>query len=131
MNILENANLGRLILRLMVGGLMLFHGYAKLIHGVGFIEQTLINAGLPGYIAYGVYIGEIVAPIFLIIGLQVRLSALVIIFTMINAIVLVNLDKITSVTQHGAWAIEVPMFYLLSSLAIVFLGAGRYTLVNR
>ena len=128
MNILENADLGKLILRLSVGGLMLFHGFAKILHGVDFIKGVLVNAGLPGFMAYGVYIGEVIAPILLILGLKVRLSASIIIFTMLNAIVLVHMNDILSVTKHGAWAIEVQMFYILSALAIIFFGAGKYTL---
>ncbi|CAA6813055.1 MAG: Unknown protein, partial [uncultured Sulfurovum sp.] len=33
MNIFKNDDLGKLILRLMIGGLMLFHGVAKLQNG--------------------------------------------------------------------------------------------------
>jgi putative oxidoreductase len=53
---------GKLLLRLAVGGLMLFHGLHKLFGGVGFISGMLVEKGLPGFIAYGVLIGEVVAP---------------------------------------------------------------------
>ncbi len=52
---LENADLGKLIIRLTLGGLMLFHGIAKLLNGVGFIEGELASHGLPTFLAYGVY----------------------------------------------------------------------------
>jgi len=124
----ENDDLGKLILRVTLAVLMLFHGYAKLTHGVGFIEGMLTGAGLPAIMAYGVYIGEIIAPILLILGVQVRLSALVIVFTILTAIFLVHINDIFTVTKHGAWGIELPMFFLLASLAIIFLGAGKYTI---
>ena len=44
---LENADLGKLIIRLTLGGLMLFHGIAKLLNGIGFIEGELASHGLP------------------------------------------------------------------------------------
>jgi putative oxidoreductase len=28
-------------------------------------------------------------------------------------------------TEHGGWAVELQMFYLLSALAVVFLGSGK------
>ena len=31
-------NVGKLILRLMIGGMMIFHGIAKLSHGIDFIK---------------------------------------------------------------------------------------------
>ena len=54
-------DLGKLLLRLAVGGLMLFHGLHKLFGGVGFISGMLVEKGLPGFIAYGVFVGEGVA----------------------------------------------------------------------
>ncbi len=44
-------DLGKLLLRLAVGGLMLFHGLHKLFGGVGFISGMLVEKGLPGFIA--------------------------------------------------------------------------------
>ena len=51
-NFLRNNDLGLLLLRLTVGGLMLFHGVHKLIYGVSAIEGMLAGLGLPGFIAY-------------------------------------------------------------------------------
>jgi|TARA_B110001452_G_C15174775_1_gene408229 hypothetical protein len=56
----KNTNLGLLILRIAVGGLMLLHGIAKL-NGVSNIEEMSSAIGLPAFLAYGVYITEIVA----------------------------------------------------------------------
>ena len=51
-NFLRDNDLGLLLLRLTVGGLMLFHGVHKLIYGVSGIEGMLAGMGLPGFIAY-------------------------------------------------------------------------------
>ena len=56
-----NADLGRLLLRLTLGFCVLFHGIAKIQGGVEGIAHDLIALGLPGFIAYGVYVGEVLA----------------------------------------------------------------------
>ena len=40
-NFLRNTDFGLLLLRLTIGGLMLFHGVSKLINGVGPISGML------------------------------------------------------------------------------------------
>jgi len=120
------SNSGKLILRLMVGGMMFLHGIAKLSHGIDFIKNTVVANGLPELMAYGVYIGEVLAPLLLIIGFKSRFAAAVIAFDMIVAIYLVHMNDIFNVTAMGAWMIETPMFYLLGSVCIILLGSGKY-----
>ena len=124
------SNIGKLILRLMVGGLLLFHGFDKAIHGIGFIKSMVSAQGLPGLLAYGVYAGEILAPILLILGIQSRVWAGVIAINMLVAIYLTKMGALLSLGAHGAWALELPMFYLLSSLVIVFIGSGKYAIMR-
>jgi putative oxidoreductase len=104
---------------------MLLHGIAKLLSGVGFIEGMLTGIGLPAFIAYGVYIGEIVAPIMIMIGFRTRIAALVLAFNMIVAIGLVHMGELFSVGQNGGYALELQAFYLLNAIALFFTGAGR------
>ncbi|MEA1880027.1 MAG: DoxX family protein [Campylobacterota bacterium] len=127
----DNDDLGKLILRFMIGGLMLFHGVAKLQHGVGFIEDKLLDNGLPTIIAYGIYIAEVVAPILIILGIKVRLSAFTIVFAMIGAIYLVHMKDIWTLSGGGAWGVEVQVFFLLGALAIVFMGSGKYVVQGK
>lgn len=127
---LENADLGKIILRLTLGGLMLFHGIAKLLHGVGFVEGQLASHGLPTFLAYGVFIGELLAPLMVILGYQTRIGALLIVFNMLVAIALVHTGQLLSLGQSGGWALELQGFFLLTALSVVFLGPGRYKLKN-
>lgn len=126
-----NDDVAKLILRLTVAILMLFHGIAKVQHGVGGIEGMLESAGLPTFIAYGVYISEIIAPLMLIFGFRVKTAALLIIATMIFVLAVPYADKVFMLTKHGAWAIELHIFYIMTSLAIFFLGAGKYSLDSK
>lgn len=127
---LENADLGKLIVRLTLGGLLLFHGIAKLLNGVGFIEAQLASHGLPTILAYGVYIGEVIAPLMVILGYQTRIGALIIIFNMIVAIALVHGHQLLTLGNNGGWALELQGFFLFIAFALLFLGPGRYKLKN-
>lgn len=126
--LLKNDAAGKLLLRLTVGGLMLFHGISKLFNDgtVGFIGSKLADAGLPEALAYGVYIGEVVAPLMIIAGLLSRVGAALIVINMLFAILLVHTGDLFALSDHGGWRLELQGFYLLVSLAIVFLGSGRY-----
>ncbi len=127
---LENADLGKLLLRLTLGGLLLFHGIAKLLHGVGFIEGELAAHGLPTLLAYGVFVGELIAPLMVILGYQTRIGALLIVFNMLVALVLVHTNQLLSLGSNGGWALELQGFFLFTAVAVVFLGPGRYKLKN-
>ena len=78
-------DLGKLVLRLTVGILILLHGIAKLSTGVGGIAGMLAGHGLPQQLAYGVYIGEIVAPVLLIVGFYTRPAAWIVVINMLVA----------------------------------------------
>ncbi len=102
---------GKLLLRLVVGGLMLFHGLHKLFDGVDGISAMLVAKGLPGFIAYGVLVGEVVAPILLILGVLTRPAALVLAFTMAVAWLMVGSIKPPRWIKPGhgrlrAWSIS-------------------------
>jgi len=125
-----SENIGKLILRLMLGGMMLFHGIDKALHGISFIKGIVVKQGLPEILAHGVYVGEILAPLFLIIGWKSRFWAGVITVNILMALYLAHMDDLLKLGSHGAWAVEVPMFYLFSALAIVFLGSGKYAITR-
>ena len=54
---LQNDDLAKLLMRLAVGGLMLFHGVHKVANGIGGIEGMLSGKGLPEELAWGVHLG--------------------------------------------------------------------------
>lgn len=121
----DSSDFGKLLLRLMVGGLMLFHGIAKINGGIDFIINKVTQEGFPEFLAYGVYIGEVVAPLLIILGLKTRFASFIVVLTMAFAIYLVHANDLFEITKTGAWAIELQMMYLLSALALMFLGAGK------
>jgi putative oxidoreductase len=123
---INNSDLGKLILRVLIGSLLLFHGVDKLQHGYGFVEQMLVKAGFPGYLSHGILVAELLAPLFMILGLYTRQAALIQLFSMTMAIYLVHTKELFSVNAHGGYALELQAFYLFGALAVFFLGAGRF-----
>ena len=81
-------DVGLLLLRVATGGLMLFHGVHKLFHGTAFHQGLLEKAGLPIQLVYGIPVGEVIAPILMIVGLFTRTAAAVLAFTMVMSIYL-------------------------------------------
>ena len=120
-------DIGKLILRLVVGALLLFHGTAKLRHGIEFISKTVQSHNLPTWFAYGVYVGEVLGPILLILGILTRPAALAVAIDMVVAIALVVQGQAMQIArQTGALSGELPFLYLFGALAIAFLGSGRF-----
>lgn len=121
-------NIGLLILRLSIGGLMLFHGYHKLISGIDGIVKMISETGLPGSLAYTVFIGELIAPLFMIVGYRTRIASLFIASTMVVAIFLGHPNDFFKLGEHGNWALEINGLYLFGSLSILLLGGGKFAL---
>ena len=124
-------DLGKLVLRLSLGIFMLLHGIAKIFGGVGGIEKMVQSAGMPGFFAYGVYIGEVLAPILLILGLYARIGAALIVVNMLFAILLAHRADVFLLTKTGGWALELQGFFLFTALALVLMGPGRHSVNNR
>jgi len=127
----NNEDMAKFILRFAVGFLMIFHGVAKISAGVGFIENVFSSIGIPSFLAYAVYIGEFLAPLMLIVGFKVRIASVLIAGTMVVVILTTQMDNIFALNKYGAWAIELQMFYLLTSAAIFFQGAGKYSIYEK
>lgn len=119
---------GLLVQRITVGGLMLFHGIHKLFHGVGGIQKMLEAKDLPGFIAYGVFLGEILGPLMVILGFKARIGAALIAFTMVVSIPLAFSGEFLKLTDMGAPVVELNLLYLLGSVAIIISGAGTIAL---
>ena len=84
--------------------------------------------GLPEILAWGVYIGEVAAPLLLLVGVYSRWGGMLIVVNMLFAIGLAHSGDLFSLTEHGGYRLELQMFYLLGGLAVMFLGSGRYAI---
>ncbi|MFA5664654.1 DoxX family protein [Castellaniella sp.] len=124
-------DLGKLVLRLSLGIFLLLHGVAKLGADLTWLGNTLAAKGLPGFFAYGVYLGEVVAPVLIILGLFTRVGAAIAIINMLFVIGLVHAADLFTLGQSGGHALELQGLFLFGSVAILLLGAGTYSVGGR
>jgi putative oxidoreductase len=118
---------GKLLLRLSLGLMILLHGIAKIMNGPAGVIASVEKAGLPSAFAYLVYVGEVLAPLLLIVGFWTRPAAVLIAINMVFAVYLVHLGQLLQLTKQGGWALELQGMYFFTAVAIAFLGAGRYS----
>ena len=124
-------DVGKLILRLVLGVCILLHGIAKLTGGVSGIAGMLAGSGLPGFLAYGVYVGEVIAPLMLIAGFYSRIGAWIVVINMVFAIGLAHMGQVMSLNGQGGWAIELQAMFLFTAVSVALLGPGRYAVNAR
>ncbi|GAA0749911.1 DoxX family protein [Ideonella azotifigens] len=129
--VLASADAGKLVLRLTVAVLMLFHGLSKVVEGPGQVMAMLTQHGLPPVLAYGAYLGEVLGPVLVIIGMYTRVGALLMVANILVAFALVHMTQLFTLAPTGGWAVELQVFYLFGSVAILLLGAGRFSLAGQ
>jgi len=120
-----------LILRVVLGLLILLHGVNKLPPPPEFLITALSARGLPSVLAYGVYLGEIVGPILIIIGIWTRVGALLIVANMIVALLVAHTGDLFHLNKQGGYQLELQAMYLFTAVALTLTGAGRYSVGGR
>ncbi|WP_025039734.1 DoxX family protein [Nitrosospira briensis] len=123
-------DIGKLIVRMMVGVLILLHGVHKILNpgSLDSIRNMLVSISLPSLLAYGVYFGEVVGAMMIILGVYSRVGGLLIAGNMLFALALAHRAELFTLTAMGGWALELQGFFLFSGLAIIFFGSGRFAL---
>ncbi len=126
----DQPDTGKLLLRIMLGGILIFHGAHKLIYGIDEVREMLAASGLPAFLGYGVYAGELVAPVLLLAGILTRAAALFIMINMVFAWYLGDAPETLHLDAQGGLMIEGLLFYFFSAIAVIFLGAGKYAVIK-
>ena len=115
-------NLGLLIFRVLISGMMLFHGIPKIEKlftlpisfadplGVGSTTSLILTL-----------IGEVLAPIFIIIGFKTRWASIPAAITMAVAAFIVH-------TDDSFYKKEKAILYLICFVTIGLLGPGKYAI---
>jgi putative oxidoreductase len=122
------AAVGKLVLRSVPAVLMLGHGLNKTVHGIAGIRSLMIAKGLPGFVAPGVYLGEVVAPLLMLLGLGSRPAGVVFALNMVVAIATAHADQIFSFGKHGEHPLELQLLYMTAGIAVALFGPGPYSL---
>ncbi len=125
-----SENIDKLIARLSVGVLLLLHGVHKLLNGIEPIKHMVTQHNLPETLSYGVYLGELVGPMLVILGLFSRLGGTLIVLNMLTAIFLSQMHNLLVLNAQGGYALELDMLYLAGGLCVMLSGAGRLSLAG-
>jgi putative oxidoreductase len=131
MNANTQHDIAKLLLRVTLGVLILFHGLSKLNGGMGGIVHMVEAHGLPGALGYGVLLGEVIGPLMLIAGFHARIGAVLVFVNMLVAVMLVHMRQLGAFNEQGGWALELQAMYAVTALAIALLGPGRYSVNER
>lgn len=121
-------DIGKLLLRLASGGLLLFHGSYKVFGEIQSTRAMVENAGLPGVLAYGSILGEFVAPLFLLLGYKARIAGIVMAINMLSSILIAHREIAFKVNDYWGWMIELNVMYMMGGICVALLGSGRYSL---
>ena len=121
-----------LVLRVVLGGLFVWHGIDKFDVGIDMIEEmfTMWGVPAPGVSAMLTAIIEIAAGAMLVFGVATRVAAMLLSVVMIGAIVYVKQDLgiISSQPMPGA---ELDLAMLAGLIALVILGPGPYSVDDK
>ncbi len=116
--------LALLVLRIVLGAIMIAHGYGKVFGGLHRHVQMVSGLGLPGWLAYLSALAEFFGGILVIAGLVARIAAFAILIDMVVAIAKVHWKH--GLTSPGGY--EFPLSLAAIAFALVFFGAGPIAL---
>ena len=126
---MKNFDLGILFARLGLGVCLFMHGFAKISHSIDGVKGILAKVGLPEIMAYGSYVGEVIAPIMIILGIFSRIGALLVIGTSLTIMYAYHgLGNLLELTNVGGFKAEILYLYIALSLCIIFNGSGKYAI---
>ena len=123
------TNFGLLVVRLTLGVCLFMHGVAKIMNGISGVKSMLAAKNIPEFVAYGVYLGEIVAPIMIILGLFCRIGALIV-FGLSIVILYVAYPDLGAMNAHGGLSAEILYLYIGISLCLLATGGGRFAIIK-
>ncbi len=115
-----------LVLRVVLGPIMAYHGYQKLDAGISGYAGSLDNLGVPApeVMAWVVALVELLGGVALVLGLLTQLVALALGAVLLGAIVLVKVDVGVIAPMGGGPGAELDLAILAGLVAIVLLGPG-------
>jgi len=120
------GSVGLLLLRLVMGGAFVLHGWGKIHNPMGWMGP---EAPVPAVLQALAAVAEFGGGMALIVGLLTRLASLGIMTNMIVALAMVHLPHGDPfVGKPGGPSFELPAVYLACAALFVLLGSGRVSL---
>ena len=123
-----NTDLALLILRVVLGIVMIYHGWPKLTNLSGTIEGfTGMGIPAPAVAAIFATVAEVLGGLLMLVGAFTDIAGLMFVIDMLGAITFVHAKNGFSASKGG---IELPLVLLTMALAIALAGPGRYSVGN-
>jgi putative oxidoreductase len=113
-----------LVMRLVLGAVMVGHGYPKVFGGLHHHAQFVASLGLPAWMGYLSAFAEFFGGLLVLLGLLTRLSAFAICIDMAVAIWKVHWHN----GLMGQKGYEFPLALAALAFALIFLGGGPVAL---
>ncbi|MFS0823867.1 DoxX family protein [Bacillus sp. 1P02SD] len=125
---MENKfELGSLIIRVVLGITFFVHGLVKFQDGIENTVGWFDSIGLPGVLAYGVAVIELVGGIMLVLGLFSRIVSILFAIVMVGAIVKVKLA--IGFLGNGQMAgYELDLAFLAMAVMLAITGSKAFAL---
>ncbi|MEH7383653.1 DoxX family protein [Bacillus sp. JJ1533] len=125
---MENKfELGNLIIRVVLGITFFIHGLVKFQDGIENTVGWFESIGLPGVLAYGVAVIELVGGIMLVLGLFSRIVSILFAIVMVGAIVKVKLA--IGFLGNGQMAgYELDLAFLAMAVMLAITGSKAFAL---
>lgn len=119
-----NTDLALLILRVVLGIIMIYHGWPKLTNLGGTIEG-MSGMGIPAPALAAVFamVAEFFGGLLMLAGVFTDIAGLMFAIDMLGAIVFVHAKNGFNVSEGG---VEWPLGLMAMALAIALAGPGRY-----
>jgi putative oxidoreductase len=112
------------VMRLVLGAIMLVHGYHKVFGGLHHFVQMVTGLGMPAWLAYVAAFTEFFGGLLILLGLFTRCAAFAICIDLSVAIARVHLHN--GFTGTGGY--EFPLAVAALAFALIFFGSGPIAL---
>ncbi|MEH7386063.1 DoxX family protein [Bacillus sp. JJ1521] len=123
---LQKNEIGALILRVTLGVLFFIHGLVKFQGGIENIVGWFESINIPGFMAYGVALFEIIGGIALIIGFATRLVSVLSALLMVGAIIMAKLP--VGLLGNGQMAgYELDLAFLVIAVYLIINGSKAFS----
>ncbi len=123
----HNKSLALLLIRVALGIVFIYHGWSK-IQDISGTMNFFASIGFSGaFWTYLVAYVEFIGGIAMLLGVRVREVSVLFVATMTVAIYAVHFKNGFNVMVGGY---EYPLTLLLASLAMIFAGSGKYTVLQ-
>jgi putative oxidoreductase len=114
--------LGLLTLRVVLGAIMIAHGYHKVFGGLSKHAAFVHSLGVPTWLGYVSAFAELIGGILLVGGLFTRIAAIAICTNLLVAVFKVHLHQ----GLEGGY--EYPLALAAMAFALIFFGSGPVSL---